>query len=87
MVNGDSRNAMEIAQSNDLLLDSNPSTMDEIQVFCQSLLLDHQEKVEQVRLGRRSIDYFMGPIMRQFKGKVDPKVVRKVVESIIKKKA
>lgn len=78
-----SKNPISLAKSLGLAI--NNSDESELDRIVEESLSSEPEKVAQVREGGRSIDYFMGPLMKQLRGKVTPQRLRVIILEVINK--
>lgn len=68
---------LKLATSLNLLMESKG---DELAEAMDALILRHPEETQKFRSGKKQLaGFFIGQLMRQFKGKLDPKEIKKVV--------
>ncbi len=72
-----------IASSLGLLV--NPAPSDDINFLIRRSLEANSERVKEVQTGKRSPDYFMGPLMKQLRGQITPQNLRRLLEQEINK--
>lgn len=66
-----------LARSNNLIL---ADQSDELEAAMHALMKKHPDEVARFRKGKKQLaGFFVGQLMRQFKGKADPKAVNRVV--------
>ncbi len=67
----------EIARKMDLWVDTSDS---ELSSFIQQLIADHPDETKRYRAGKKGLlGFFVGKVMKAFKGKVNPKEVNKLL--------
>jgi aspartyl-tRNA(Asn)/glutamyl-tRNA(Gln) amidotransferase subunit B len=74
---------IQIAERLGLLID-NVSNYDLIDA-CYALFDKDPAKAREAAQGQRSLDYFMGPLMRHFKGRVQPQRLRQILADALDK--
>jgi aspartyl-tRNA(Asn)/glutamyl-tRNA(Gln) amidotransferase subunit B len=83
MLNEHHKSAMEIAESLNVLQESNAG---ELQVWVSQAIAKFPEKVAEYKAGKVSlIGLFMGEVMKLSKGKADPKVANQLVKETLDK--
>jgi aspartyl-tRNA(Asn)/glutamyl-tRNA(Gln) amidotransferase subunit B len=83
LIKDNSKTAMQIAESQNLILQDNT---DSLQALIDEVLVKNAEKVLEYKKGKKGlISLFIGEVMKQSKGKADPKTVAKMVgENLVK---
>jgi len=70
---------LKLAKRLDILSDSN---QDEIASYVETLILAHPEEAKRYRNGKKGLlGFFVGQVMKSFKGKANPKEVNQIVKS------
>lgn len=81
LVNGDVRSALKIAESMNLIQDSDSES---IRPIIEELLTRFPEKVAEYKSGKKGLlAMFMGEVMKATKGKADPKVATELLKNIL----
>jgi len=56
----------------------------DIRPFVEELIKNNPKEVEKYRKGQKGVvGFFVGQVMRKYRGKVDPREVRKVIEDML----
>lgn len=74
-----SQNLLHLASSNGLLIESTPEV--DVAQLIKEQILKEPIKWEEVQQGSRSLDYFMGPLMKQLRGRIRPQELRSLLMS------
>lgn len=83
LLKGESKNPLEIAESMNLIQDSND---DDILAFIQEVIDKNPTEIERYKNGEKQLaGFFMGQLMRTLKGKADPKVAKKLMSETLNK--
>lgn len=83
MLNNDVRNALQIAEQQNLIQESNSS---EIQPIIDEVLAKFPDKVAEYKGGKTGLlSMFMGEVMKASKGKADPKVTSGLIKVSLEK--
>ncbi|OZJ06773.1 hypothetical protein BZG36_00420 [Bifiguratus adelaidae] len=80
MVDGDSRTADEIIQSDGLALDLDEEAVRQV---CQKIMQREPAKVAQSQKNQGVKKWFVGQVMRETRGKADARMVNRVVEGML----
>ncbi|MCH2225625.1 MAG: Asp-tRNA(Asn)/Glu-tRNA(Gln) amidotransferase subunit GatB [Crocinitomicaceae bacterium] len=81
LLKGENNNPLEIAESMNLIQDSNDDT---IQAFIQEVIDNNPTEIERYKNGEKQlVGFFMGQLMRTSKGKADPKVAKKLMSETL----
>lgn len=74
---------LEIAETNNLIQDSNE---DSILTFIDEVIKQHTAEVERYRNGEKQlVGFFMGQLMKVSKGKADPKAANQLMRETLDK--
>lgn len=73
----------EIAVRMGLLLNESNGNIESIRQACVDSLQKEPEKALQVAKGSRSLDYFIGPLIKQFRGTIKPQRLREILGHVL----
>lgn len=77
LINAPDADPLELATALNLLMESKG---DELAEAMDALILKHAEEAKRFRSGKKQLaGFFIGHLMKQFKGKLDPKEIKKIV--------
>lgn len=79
--------AGEIAKEYNLLLGNQDQgeVMQRLDESIEELLIEQPLRSQEVRDGKRSIEYFLGPLMRRFRGSITPHLLKEKLNSALVK--
>lgn len=81
MLEDSSRSPLEIAQSLNLIQESDEES---IRPIVESVLAENEAKVAEYRSGKKGLmGMFMGQVMKKSQGKADPKVATKILTELL----
>lgn len=83
MLQSPSKTALQIAEENDLIQQSDASSL---QGIVDEVLAQNNSEVERYKSGEKKLmGFFMGQVMKASKGKADPKVTTKIIQETLEK--
>ncbi|KAJ8028524.1 Glutamyl-tRNA(Gln) amidotransferase subunit B, mitochondrial [Holothuria leucospilota] len=78
----DSRSVSEIMAQEDLQQINSP---EEVMKLCKEVMDEELDMVELYRTNKKVINRLMGSIQKKTKGRVDPKMARKIMEDLLER--